>query len=244
MLLNPTLLFLAFFSICYSQIEVACQQIIDENPNFAILVSKEVEYVDKFESVFHISICDNMYPGCGKCSGGGNAGYCETYESSKTLKRNASVLSYSNCLGRFNSIMPFESPSPGGLIVSYTGGEFGSDGILTLFCNRTNNDMFYNIYAGDASGRTIFASSKYVCKGSLGGTSAGTLFCVLLLVFVIIYLVVGVAWNKFYLQHDNTLDQLIPQYSYWVQIPGLIEEGCLFFYEKVQSLTFKKSEFI
>lgn len=49
-------------------------------------------------------------------------------------------------------------------------------------------------------------------------------------VLVILYFVAGIAYNKFKLQKSG-LD-VVPQYTFWISIPGLVKDGVMFVVER------------
>lgn len=52
---------------------------------------------------------------------------------------------------------------------------------------------------------------------------------------LVLYLVGGVAFNKFYRHHEGK--EIIPNVEFWMALPGLVKDGHLFIWRKARSLT-------
>ncbi|XP_077979001.1 uncharacterized protein LOC144434424 [Glandiceps talaboti] len=63
-------------------------------------------------------------------------------------------------------------------------------------------------------------------SGGSGGLSVGSILCIIALVLVIVYIIVGVLVMKF-VKHEEGVE-LIPNKGFWVSLPGLIKDGFLF----------------
>lgn len=51
----------------------------------------------------------------------------------------------------------------------------------------------------------------------------------------IVYFAAGFAFNKWYRKEEGIQNQ-IPQYDFWVSLPGLVKDGCVYSYRKTMSL--------
>jgi len=60
--------------------------------------------------------------------------------------------------------------------------------------------------------------------------SGGWLFIILFGVAIVVYLGVGVFYNHRYREMHGM--DLIPQWQYWQQLPGLVKDGCSFSYKQ------------
>jgi hypothetical protein len=51
----------------------------------------------------------------------------------------------------------------------------------------------------------------------------------------IVYFAAGFAFNKWYRKEEGIENQ-IPQYAFWVSLPGLVKDGCVYSYRKTMNL--------
>jgi hypothetical protein len=51
----------------------------------------------------------------------------------------------------------------------------------------------------------------------------------------IVYFAAGFAFNKWYRKEEGIQNQ-IPQYDFWVSLPGLVKDGCVYSYRKTMNL--------
>jgi len=70
--------------------------------------------------------------------------------------------------------------------------------------------------------------------GGSGGTSWGTLFCILFPVACATYVGAGYAYNYKYREMRGV--DAVPQLEYWKQVPGLVKDGCKYSYEQTNIL--------
>jgi hypothetical protein len=79
--------------------------------------------------------------------------------------------------------------------------------------------------------------SVYACparsgsSGGGGGLSGGWIFIIVLLSVTVVYFVGGYCFNRFYRKEEGLSNQ-IPQYGFWVALPGLVKDGCVYSYRK------------
>ncbi|KAK6165699.1 hypothetical protein SNE40_022577 [Patella caerulea] len=75
-------------------------------------------------------------------------------------------------------------------------------------------------------------TSKYACaksqepSNSSNGLTVGSILLIIVLVLVIVYVVVGVSINKY--GRHATGKEVVPNYTFWTALPGLIKDGVLF----------------
>jgi hypothetical protein len=91
--------------------------------------------------------------------------------------------------------------------------------------------------------------SVYACplkKGSSGGggggLAGGWIFIIVLCCVLFVYFVGGFIFLRFYRKEEGIQNQ-IPQYSFWVSIPGLVKDGCVFTYQKTTGLL-RRTEYL
>jgi len=77
-------------------------------------------------------------------------------------------------------------------------------------------------------------------SGSVGGTSVGTIFLILLIVFVFVYFAGGFAFN--YKKKDKRGIEAVPNIEFWRAFPGYVKDGCMFTQAKIKGLRKGKSE--
>ncbi|XP_046846386.1 uncharacterized protein LOC124440108 [Xenia sp. Carnegie-2017] len=69
-----------------------------------------------------------------------------------------------------------------------------------------------------------------------GGISVGTILCIIFLVVILLYLVIGIAWTHKQGAHGK---ERIPNYEFWREIPGLIQDGSVFSVKKTKECFLK-----
>ena len=85
-------------------------------------------------------------------------------------------------------------------------------------------------------------NSKYVCglpkgggSGGAGhGLSGGSIFLILFFVGGFVYFVGGILFNKY--RRGLSGSEMIPNISFWRDLPGLVRDGCMFSFNKVRGL--------
>ncbi|XP_077979005.1 cation-dependent mannose-6-phosphate receptor-like [Glandiceps talaboti] len=102
---------------------------------------------------------------------------------------------------------------------------------VKLVCTSSGSDELV-AYGETSSGSTIYTfdlKSSHCCPssgGGGGGLSAGTILCIIFIVLVTLYIVVGILYMKFVREAEGT--DLIPNKMFWISLPGLIKDGVLF----------------
>jgi len=164
-------------------------------------------------SDYKVSVCqDNMQ--CGACA---PAGFCQVNEF------------FSDCLGKFSAVSVM---ADGTVQLLYDEGDWGNTGQLKLNCNPAA-DTFQNI-KGEQFYKVTTADSKYACAappGGYGALSLGTVIMIVITVLVVVYLVVGILWNKFREEKEGV--DLLPNVEFWTSVPGLVKDGAVFTKEKI-----------
>lgn len=224
-----------------SQVPADCEKFAETHPGFAELIGATVEYEDIYGSLFKVGICTDLFD-CGNCNGGGKAGYCEVWLGKKRDEEatHDADEKEGNCIGKFAAATAITVGSDTGIELSYDRGEFSSKGTLQMFCSPEAG-KFSDVKTLDLSGKRMSLKSALVCSGGgSGGISPGTVFCILLLFLALGYLVGGVLYNKFIKNVDNGLD-LLPHLEFWMDLPSMIKEGCMFIYDKFMTITNLKS---
>jgi len=124
-------------------------------------------------------------------------------------------------------------PGPtGGLKCSYTGGSDGRTVDVSYMCDKVK----YGVPAaaqveGQDTAYTITFAGPAACPIlSGGGMSGGTLFLILFPVAIVLYLGIGMGYN--YKVREIRGIEMIPQLEYWKQVPGLVKDGCIFFWQQ------------
>jgi len=70
--------------------------------------------------------------------------------------------------------------------------------------------------------------------GDDGGISGGWIFIIILICLTVVYLVGGVLWNRF--RRDLHGLEMIPNYHFWVALPGLVIAGNVYLWRKARGL--------
>jgi len=66
-----------------------------------------------------------------------------------------------------------------------------------------------------------------------GGTSGGTIFLIILIVVIPVYIVAGCLFMR-YQRGTVTMKESCPHFEFWSTIPGLIKDGCIFTAKKLK----------
>jgi len=70
------------------------------------------------------------------------------------------------------------------------------------------------------------------------GIGGGTIFIIVLICLAAVYLVAGVAFNHF-AKHNAGLE-LIPNLSFWADLPSLVKDGCLYIWSKFSTVILRR----
>jgi hypothetical protein len=90
--------FLFLFVLFYERANCqsnSCDSLKKSYPGFDQLIGEIVSHKDEYGTTFKVSICTNSFPGCGKCNGSSDSGYCEYFEEG-----------FSACIGVFTDAQP------------------------------------------------------------------------------------------------------------------------------------------
>ncbi|CAF3895064.1 unnamed protein product [Adineta steineri] len=154
-------------------------------------------------------------------------------------------LTYS--LGTQNSIKWKTTAGDDTPTLIYTSGERTSEVKLRCLTSKEPDKLEVQGYDALKALYTMTLSSKCVCwdgcKGghhpkSNDGPSAGTIFIVILLVLIFVYLIAFMSYNKFKLQATGI--EILPHRTFWISLPRYSSAGILFVFQKV---TNKKGDY-
>jgi len=136
-----------------------------------------------------------------------------------------------------------------GFTLSYTGGQDGRAAMIYFKCDKSKDPGVLSFVKEDPiKTYDLQYVSKYACPTNGGGgggggggddddggISGGWIFIIILSSLLVLYLVGGVAFNKFYRHHEGK--EIIPNVDFWLALPGLVKDGHLFVWRKARSLT-------
>lgn len=189
--------------------------------------------------IVEMMVCGTLPQGCATPGGGQictGAGCCSICQEWNKDQPNAGAA----CLGKFVSssldgstvelkytggdpVPPPGPPDPGPreAIVRLTCGSaaFGD----ALYVDASNRPKDGNAYVYE-----VDAKSSYAC----GGVSGGTVFIIILICLIVVYIVAGIIVNKF-VRHEETMDKIFPHFEFWKESPILAKEGTMFVLSKV-----------
>ncbi|XP_071812293.1 uncharacterized protein [Apostichopus japonicus] len=74
-----------------------------------------------------------------------------------------------------------------------------------------------------------------------GGLSFGSILCIIFSCLLLVYIVLGVLYMKF--MKGASGKEVIPNYSFWTDFPGLVKDGGKYTYSKVGGMLGKKSNY-
>lgn len=117
---------------------------------------------------------------------------------------------------------------------------------VTLECDPTASTPNLQI-PGETSTNVYEYTLKSECCCANGceavvysnGLSFGSILCIIFSCLLFVYLVAGVLYMKFIRKAEGK--EVIPNYSMWVQVPGLVKDGGKFTYSRIGQLCGKKS---
>lgn len=105
-------------------------------------------------------------------------------------------------------------------------------------CLGTKTAISVGLYQCDDSSSQTWTISPEGSLDGKGGLSGGSVFLILLLCAVVVYLGVGC-----FLQRRKGLSgwEAVPQSSFWKDLPALVKEGCTYSVARLRHLTSKTS---
>jgi hypothetical protein len=178
------------------------------------VIGKEL-LIDDGTSKFKVSLCENKYSNCGTC--GPVAGYCQTTPW------------FEDCIGIFTSAVPM--PNNAGVELMYDNGDWGAIGRVKLMCNPDATEL--STPKGESFNKIMIVDSKYACPvTSLGSLSAGSIFMIIVLVLVLVYIIGGVLYNRF--RNNKSGVDMIPNAEFWVLFPSYVKGGGQYVVSKVK----------
>ncbi|XP_066301838.1 uncharacterized protein [Branchiostoma lanceolatum] len=138
-------------------------------------------------------------------------------------------------IGDQSSLATSYDTSTGGVIFSYTSGQSTRSTELLLECTEDAAVRFTATEKKGAPGKYVMTiSSLCVCPGrskdcnaaGAAGLSAGSTMCILLTVFVLVYVAGGMLFLRFARGAEGT--EMIPNYEFWADFPHLVKDGFTF----------------
>jgi hypothetical protein len=137
-----------------------------------------------------------------------------------------------------------------GFTLAFSGGEEDRAAMVYFKCDRSKEVGTLKFVKEDPiKTYDLEYSTKYACPTNGGGgggggggsddddggISGGWIFIIILSSLLVLYLIGGVAFNKFYRHHEGK--EIIPNVDFWIALPGLVKDGHLFIWRKARSLT-------
>jgi len=169
-----------------------------------------------------------------QCDGKSGAAICQR-ESGFPIYNSCGVFT-TDC-GSWNE----RAPAGSGFSALFQGGTVGRKTEITFQCSQTAGSftwaseqpqLFYHFnWLHPAACPT---SSDGGSGGDGGGLAIGWIFIICLLVVMLLYVVGGVAFQRFY-RHESGLD-LIPQREFWFGLPFMVKDGHVYTFNKLRSL--------
>jgi len=113
-------------------------------------------------------------------------------------------------------------------------------GTVTVKCNPSVQSAQVTIHnptgaEGTAAYATTFESS-FAC-GVKGGISGGTVFLIIFFAGIAVYIIAGIVYLG--PVKGNRGKEMIPNLSFWMMVPGLIQDGATFTITKIKGLAGK-----
>jgi len=136
-----------------------------------------------------------------------------------------------------------------GFTLAFSGGEEDRAAMIYFKCDeKVDNGVLKFVKEDPVKTYDLEYVSKYACPKNGGGgggggggddddggISGGWIFIIILSSLIVLYIIGGVAFNKFYRHHEGK--EIIPNVEFWTSLPGLVKDGHLFIWRKARSLT-------
>jgi 1,2-dihydroxy-3-keto-5-methylthiopentene dioxygenase len=127
-----------------------------------------------------------------------------------------------------------EQKEKGGFTIEFTGGTTAQPSgqarqmEIDFICDPTGDGMGTPEYSGEqpALHYNIKWTTKMACPVAGGALSPGSIILIVLASLIFVYFVGGIIFMKF-VKHAEGIE-IIPNVEFWVAIPGLVKDGCLF----------------
>lgn len=112
---------------------------------------------------------------------------------------------------------------------------------IMLICDPTvETPRTSSVTEGPATIYSMELTHKCACPGMCSSSSpssdkslsVGSILCILLLVFCIVYLIGGIVFLKYYKKEEGS--NIFPNREFWMDLPPKIKAGCHFSYSKVK----------
>jgi len=187
--------------------------------------------------VYNVTVCGNQPMGCNNanCAGPNTAGICQTWSDGSG--------SHARCCGRFDgSATVVALTGKRGVVITYDNGDAcGSclpagprSTILTILCGGSGVWSPVTVTGGAPNIPAIIyinGTSGTLCGGS-GSLSGGWIFIIILLCLGFVYLIGGIIFNAAIRKQSGK--EMIPNITFWSDMPGLIADGGRFIGNKVR----------
>ncbi|XP_071102239.1 uncharacterized protein [Haliotis cracherodii] len=103
---------------------------------------------------------------------------------------------------------------------------------VSLVCDESKDPGELTVDGETKAGSAVYVmtlASKYACESvpaTPSGISVGTVLDIILLVCTVLYVCVGIGFQKYVRKAEGR--EILPHYSFWVDLPRLIRDGTLF----------------
>ena len=128
-----------------------------------------------------------------------------------------------------------------GLMVVYGDGDeclgagTGNRALIYLICDESTTGRFEGgAQRTSDCGYTFRYRTPAACGKEVpystgeGGLDGAGVFLIILFVALILYILIGIILNKVVFHKEGPFVQMLPHYSFWVSLPGLVIDGCKF----------------
>ncbi|XP_035688927.1 uncharacterized protein LOC118424462 isoform X2 [Branchiostoma floridae] len=139
-------------------------------------------------------------------------------------------------IGDQSSLATSYDTSTGAVLFSYSTDQSNRKSNINLVCSASSTPTFTAQESPAGSGTFVMTiSSLCVCPGrskdcnaagAAAGLSAGSTMCILLTVFVLVYVAGGMLFLRFVRGAEGT--EMIPNYEFWADFPYLVKDGFTF----------------
>jgi len=234
---------LAVLLVCYARADqpqtVPCRYVPPECPDVTYDLSvlrqtaaHDLYGIDALGQDYYVRVCETPAEPCSFATNASEMAGVQTWSAPQGAPSCASI-------GNLRSAtwsMLEQGKEKAGVQISFTGGDDGRSSVFQFECDPKMVGLVQLVNVKQTTAQHVvpahyaltFASAAACPTGHcpIPPMSAGWYVVIFFPVGVALYLILGVVYNK--KVHDAEGLEVLPQWRYWVQLPGLVADGVAF----------------